>query len=184
MKPAGDRGKGSSLFLVGLDQLPVRVARREIAAERPEVARLHRIAHRAGDHVAGGVAGHRRDIGFEPNGEDSKAVVDRRSGNSVRARVREVADDREERVRDAERDGVRVPLPVDPDRLAEEGREPELAVRPTPTGRIIDQAYQERLPEGMVRLYLVRDEVVGFGHQAINALFPPSPGAAPGWWTR
>jgi hypothetical protein len=47
-------------------------------------------------------------------------------------------------------------------------------------GRIIDQAYQERLTEGMVRCYLVRDRVVGFGHQLINALFPPPPGAPPG----
>ena len=39
-------------------------------------------------------------------------------------------------------------------------------------GRIIDQEYQERLPEGMIRCYLVHDRVVGFGHQAINALFP------------
>ena len=39
-------------------------------------------------------------------------------------------------------------------------------------GRMIDQAYQERLPEGMIRCYLVQDKVVGFGHQAINALFP------------
>jgi hypothetical protein len=39
-------------------------------------------------------------------------------------------------------------------------------------GRMIDQEYQERLPEGMVRCYLVHDRVVGFGHQAINALFP------------
>jgi hypothetical protein len=46
-------------------------------------------------------------------------------------------------------------------------------------GRMIDQAYQERLPEGMIRCYLVHDKVVGFGHQAINALFPAPPGAAP-----
>jgi len=39
-------------------------------------------------------------------------------------------------------------------------------------GRMIDQEYQERLPEGMIRCYLVHDKVVGFGHQAINALFP------------
>lgn len=45
------------------------------------------------------------------------------------------------------------------------------------TGRIIDQAYQERLPEGMVRCYLVQDQVAGFGHQAINALFPAPAGA-------
>ena len=47
------------------------------------------------------------------------------------------------------------------------------------SGRIIDQVYQERLTEGMVRLYLVRDEVVGFGHQEINALFPAPPGSPP-----
>lgn len=47
-------------------------------------------------------------------------------------------------------------------------------------GRIIDQEYQERLPEGMVRCYLVRDRVAGFGHQAINALYPAPPGALPG----
>lgn len=46
-------------------------------------------------------------------------------------------------------------------------------------GRIIDQAYQERLPEGMIRCYLVHDRVAGFGHQAINALFPAPPGAPP-----
>jgi hypothetical protein len=44
-------------------------------------------------------------------------------------------------------------------------------------GRMIDQEYQERLPEGMIRCYLVHDKVVGFGHQAINALFPPPQGA-------
>jgi hypothetical protein len=46
-------------------------------------------------------------------------------------------------------------------------------------GRIIDQPYQERLTDGMVRLYLVRDKVAGFGHQEINALFPPPPGSLP-----
>ena len=45
------------------------------------------------------------------------------------------------------------------------------------TGRMIDQEYQERLPEGMVRCYLVHDKVVGFGKQAINALFPAPLGA-------
>ena len=44
-------------------------------------------------------------------------------------------------------------------------------------GRMIDQEYQERLPEGMIRCYLVHDKVVGFGHQAINALFPAPHGA-------
>jgi hypothetical protein len=46
-------------------------------------------------------------------------------------------------------------------------------------GRLIDQAYQARLPEGMIRCYLVHDEVAGFGHQAINALYPAPPGAPP-----
>jgi hypothetical protein len=46
-------------------------------------------------------------------------------------------------------------------------------------GRVIDQAYQERLTEGMIRCYLVGDTVAGFGHQEVNALFPAPPGAAP-----
>jgi hypothetical protein len=33
-------------------------------------------------------------------------------------------------------------------------------------GRIIDQPFQPRIAEGMVRCYLVRDEVVGFAHQS------------------
>jgi hypothetical protein len=37
-------------------------------------------------------------------------------------------------------------------------------------GRIVDQAFQPRLPDGMIRCYLARDEVVGFGHQLIKAL--------------
>jgi hypothetical protein len=45
------------------------------------------------------------------------------------------------------------------------------------SGRMIDQEYQQRLPEGMIRCYLVHDKVVGFGHQAINALFPAPLGA-------
>lgn len=39
-------------------------------------------------------------------------------------------------------------------------------------GRVIDQVYQPRLPEGMVRCYLVHGTVAGFGLQAINALYP------------
>ena len=46
-------------------------------------------------------------------------------------------------------------------------------------GRMIDQAYQPRLPEGMVRCYLVHDKVAGFGLQAINALCPAPPGSPP-----
>ena len=44
---------------------------------------------------------------------------------------------------------------------------------------MIDQEYQERLPEGMIRCYLVQEKVAGFGHQAINALFPAPAGAPP-----
>ncbi len=45
-------------------------------------------------------------------------------------------------------------------------------------GQMIDQEYQERLPGGMIRCYLVHDKVAGFGHQAINALHPAPAGAA------
>jgi len=45
--------------------------------------------------------------------------------------------------------------------------------------RIIDQAFQPRLPEGMIRCYVAQDEVVGFGHQLIKALVaPPESGEA------
>ncbi len=46
-------------------------------------------------------------------------------------------------------------------------------------GRMIDQAYQPRLPEGTIRCYLVHDKVAGFGHQAINALCPAPAGTPP-----
>jgi hypothetical protein len=46
-------------------------------------------------------------------------------------------------------------------------------------GRMIDQAYQPRLVDGMLRCYLVHDQVAGFGHQAINALYPAADGANP-----
>ena len=39
-------------------------------------------------------------------------------------------------------------------------------------GRVVDMAYQERLPEGTIRAYMVHDVVGGLGHQAINALHP------------
>lgn len=45
---------------------------------------------------------------------------------------------------------------------------------------MIDQAYQPRLTDGMIRCYLVRDRVVGFGEQLVNMLYPSSPGAALG----
>jgi len=43
---------------------------------------------------------------------------------------------------------------------------------PAAGGHMIDQAWQPRLADGMVRAYLVGDRVAGFGHQAINALYP------------
>ncbi len=43
---------------------------------------------------------------------------------------------------------------------------------PEAGGHLIDQAWQPRLADGMVRAYLVGDRVAGFGHQAINALHP------------
>ena len=46
-------------------------------------------------------------------------------------------------------------------------------------GRVIDQAYQPRLIDGIVRCYQVRDRVAGFGEQLVNALYPAAPGAPP-----
>jgi len=54
---------------------------------------------------------------------------------------------------------------------------------PVHGGHMIDQAWQPRLVDGMVRAYLVEDRVTGFGHQAINALYPAragEPAPAPG----
>lgn len=45
-------------------------------------------------------------------------------------------------------------------------------------GRIIDQPFQERLENGMIRCYVGKDKVVGFGHQLIKALLPPPPEGA------
>jgi hypothetical protein len=53
-------------------------------------------------------------------------------------------------------------------------------------GCIVDQPFQPRLPDGMIRCYMAADKVVGFGHQLIKALLPPppegpdSPAAQPG----
>jgi hypothetical protein len=46
-------------------------------------------------------------------------------------------------------------------------------------GLMVDQAFQERLPEGMVRCYLAQDRVAGFAHQFIRALMPPPPPGSP-----
>ena len=42
-------------------------------------------------------------------------------------------------------------------------------------GCIIDQPFQPRLPDGMIRCYMGLDKVVGFGHQKIKALVSPPP---------
>lgn len=53
-------------------------------------------------------------------------------------------------------------------------------------GCIIDQAFQPRLLEGMIRCYMSGHTVAGFGHQIVKALMPPqlqgpdSPEAQPG----
>jgi hypothetical protein len=53
-------------------------------------------------------------------------------------------------------------------------------------GGVVDQPFQPRLPEGMIRCYMGADKVVGFGHQLIKALIPLPPegpdasGAQPG----
>ena len=43
---------------------------------------------------------------------------------------------------------------------------------PEQGGHMVDQAWQARLAEGMLRAYLVGDRISGFGHQAVNALHP------------
>lgn len=53
-------------------------------------------------------------------------------------------------------------------------------------GCIIDQAFQARLSDGMIRCYMSGNKVAGFGHQLVKALVPPpaqgpdSPEAQPG----
>ena len=42
-------------------------------------------------------------------------------------------------------------------------------------GCIIDQPFQPRLPDGMIRCYMGADRVAGFGHQYIKALIEPPP---------
>jgi hypothetical protein len=44
-----------------------------------------------------------------------------------------------------------------------------------PQGCIVDQPFQPRLPDGMIRCYMSTDKVVGFGHQLVKALIPPPP---------
>jgi hypothetical protein len=53
-------------------------------------------------------------------------------------------------------------------------------------GCIIDQPFQPRLPDGMIRCYMAGDKVAGFGHQYVKQLIAPppegpdSPAAQPG----
>ena len=46
-------------------------------------------------------------------------------------------------------------------------------------GCMVDQPFQPRLQDGMIRCYMVRDEVAGFGHQLIKALMPAPSGTEP-----
>ena len=41
---------------------------------------------------------------------------------------------------------------------------------------VVDQAFQERLGEGMIRCYMVGRKVEGFGHQYVTALLRPRAG--------
>lgn len=50
---------------------------------------------------------------------------------------------------------------------------------PDAGGHMIDQAWQPRLADGMLRAYLVADRVTGFGVQAVNALHPQQPTPGP-----
>jgi hypothetical protein len=45
-------------------------------------------------------------------------------------------------------------------------------------GAMIDQPFQSRIQEGMIRCYVVGDRVAGFGEQLINALYPAPEGRA------
>ena len=45
----------------------------------------------------------------------------------------------------------------------------------TPDGCIVDQPFQPRLPDGMIRCYMAGDKVAGFGQQKIKALIAPPP---------
>ena len=47
-------------------------------------------------------------------------------------------------------------------------------------GHMVDQAWQPRLTDGMVRCYLVEGRVAGYGLQAVNALYPSTASDASG----
>ena len=46
-------------------------------------------------------------------------------------------------------------------------------------GMMIEQPFQERITDGMIRVYLTHDEVVGFAHQFPSGLRPESAGEPP-----
>ncbi len=96
---------------------------------------------------------------YRGNGGNGVWKVERVSGTQVR-------------VRHAQRGSVEQVVPLD-DFIA------QCQAYFTGNGRMIDQSYQARLPDGMIRCYLVRDKVAGFGEQLINALFPAPEGGAP-----
>lgn len=71
-------------------------------------------------------------------------------------------------VREAHGDAPSRTLPL-ADFIAE--RTGDLAIGP-----LVDQAYQSRLPEGMIRAYMAADRVAGFGHHLVRALAPADVG--------
>src|SRR5436305_14460078 len=75
-------GQAASLFLVGLDQKPVRIARAYITAEAPQIARLHRIAERAGNDLPIRIARDRGDVRLEAHGDDRDRMLDRGFGDN------------------------------------------------------------------------------------------------------
>lgn len=71
-------------------------------------------------------------------------------------------------VREAHADGASRIMPL-ADFMAE--RAADLA-----HGPLVDQAYQPRLPEGMIRAYMAGDRIAGFGHHLVRALAPADAG--------
>src|SRR4029079_9636901 len=46
-------------------------------------------------------------------------------------------------------------------------------------GTLVEQPFQERIADGMIRVYLTHDEVVGFAHQYPRGLRPDAAGEPP-----
>ena len=51
-------------------------------------------------------------------------------------------------------------------------------LRQTVLDGLVDQPYQARLTDGMIRCYVSGRRVAGFGHQMVRALAPPEAGPA------